>query len=161
MADVRIPDSILPGETVRIDFEVINDNQAQQDLVIHSLKQAIWADPRFDYQGSKIITVGSLALGRDIKQLSIYATLRKTPRESREPITYASLSTFEAYVKASVIVWGQTVRYIGVKLQGAAEWGKELLESLPQTSRNLSLAVLLIAAVIAYAWFIGLPKRSH
>jgi hypothetical protein len=159
VADVRIPDSIMPGETVKIDYEIRDESQA--DVVIHALKQAIWADPRFDYQGSKIITVGSLELGRDIRQLSIYATLRKTRRETREPITYASLSMFDAYMSASGIVFGQMIRHIGTTIVAVAEWGKEMLESLPETSRNLSLAVLLIAAVIAYAWFVGLPKRSH
>jgi hypothetical protein len=151
----------MAGETVRIDYEVLTDNQAQVDQVIHLLKQAIWADPRFDYQGSKIIDVGNVELGRDIKVLSIYATLRKTQRESRLPIEYASLSTFEAYIKASAVVWSETVAYIKTEIVAFGDWLQKVAESLPGTARNVSWALLLIAGILAYTWFFGLPKRSH
>jgi len=161
MADVRIPDSILPGETVRIDYEVLIDSQAQVDQVIHSLKQAIWADPRFNYEGSEVKDVYNEDLKRSIRQLSIYATLRATQRESHLPISYASLSTFAAYVKASGIVWAEKVAWVKAKILGVGNWVQEMAETLPQASRNASIAFLLIAAVVAYAWFFGLPKRGN
>jgi hypothetical protein len=160
MADVRVPDSILPGEIIRIDYRILSANEVAVNELVHSIKQAIASDPRFDYQSSRQITVGDLELGRDIQMLSIYAKLREKEKQSRAPITYVSMSNFEAYIKAAGIVWSEKVAYVKATIVGVEEWAKDVAQSLPGTARNVSVALLLIGGMLAYAWFFGVPKRG-
>jgi len=166
--DVTNAEQLVPGETVRFDFEILpKANQAKVDLAISEIKKAVATDDRFDYQGSKVQTVGDVELQRDVQLLSIYATVRKTRREARGPIEYVQLTGFQATVVASVVVFNEVLSYVRTRVGQLAELGGEVLHDVAAGSKavsaalpTLSVGLLLIVAVIAYTYLFGLPKRG-
>lgn len=159
--EITNPDQLVPGDTVRFDFEILpQTNQAQLDLAIAEIKKAVATDDRFDYQGSKIQTVGDLELQRDVTLLSIFATVRQTTRATRQPIEYVQLTGFQATVMASVVMFHDIVVYLRTKVDRFSEGVQDALSSGAKAMPTLSLGILLIAGVIAYAFFFGVPKRS-
>ena len=146
-------DLLVPGDTVRLEFEILTTDQGQVDQMIHQLKQDLANDPRFDYQGSQLSTVGDLKLKRDVKLLSVFVTVRKSMRESREPIEYASLSMLEAYAMAAAEVWWQAVDYLGPKIEKGVIG---ILDAAPK----IGLAALVIAGLLAYVFIFGVPQKS-
>jgi len=166
---VKITDNQLaPGDTIRFEFELLTDNQTIAGEAVSSVKKTIWADDRLDYQGSETEGRVDLETGTNYQILSIYATVRKTRRDQRGEIKYVELSNVEATVMAAVVVWGQSVKYVKAKVIRFAGGVKDFAGATADTAKSvaaalptLSLGVLLIAAVVAYAFFFGLPKQSH
>lgn len=162
MSELQIADELLvPGQTISFDFEIVAMNQTQLELAISSIKRSIADDDRLDYQGSSVITVGDVELQRDVQMLRINATVRKTRRANREPITTVSLSPIEAYIKASVIVYNEYLAYVKATVSKVGEVAAALAETSTQALPTLSVAALLIIAMVAYAFFFGIPKHRN
>lgn len=155
--DVSV-EGILPGQTVRIDFEILKEDPVQIGMAISSIKKAIYSDDRFDYQGSKIQTVGDVELKRDVRLLSIYATLRKERRETHQPIEYANIRTFDAMVFVAVDPFVKFVKHAKTTIVS----GVDFLIGLAKdgTVRNFGWATLLVAIVLAYWFFLGRPRQA-
>ncbi len=146
--EIGLPNTAVPGDTIEIQFRILDQDPAKIDAAIHSLKQAVWADPRFDYQGSKVVDVSDVNLRQPIKLLLIFVTVRQTPRNSREPIHYVTMSSFEAYMKAAAIVFPETLAYIGAKVREAVALAAESVHAVNKSLPYLAVAAVLIAAVV-------------
>jgi len=151
---VTQPDELQPGTIVRFDFEIVGTDQKRMDETIHELKQAVWADEWFDYQGSRVETVDG------VKMLRVWASARKTAKVPRPAIDYPSLSLFEAYVRASVIVFGDMVRWVKTETLAFVTGIRDMAMATAKALPTLSVGFVLLALVVAYWFFFGVPKRG-
>lgn len=169
---LNIPDTFLPGDVIRFDFRVIVEDPTTVDAAIRQINRTVWAHPRLNYWGTRVIVVGNLELQRPARIVQVYATVRPYDKTAPGTVQYESLSDMDAYMRAAAVVWGDKAAYVRGNVGTATEWAGEMGEAtvewvvdmaqaLPNASRNFSVAALLIAAVVAYAWFFGLPKRFH
>lgn len=161
---IIVPANIPAGSTLRVEYEILTTNEVVVEQATHEIKQALWADPRFDYQGSKIMTVGDVQLGRDVTLLVVYVTIRTTHKTSRLPIESMALGTFEAYMRAAAEVWAEALTYVRTRAEDLKETVGAIIESVPDAAaaaRNFSIATVLTVAALAYLWFFGVPKRRH
>ncbi len=78
-------DMLAPGDVVDVKYEIVSTNQAMIDLAVQEIKKTLYSDGRFDYWGSKIITVGDEQLQRDVQFLTVTLAVRKYVRGSRQP----------------------------------------------------------------------------
>ncbi len=155
-------DQLSPGDIVRFVFELKSENTVLNGEAVSSIKRTIWANDQFDYQGSEETI-------EDAKKiLSVYASVRKTRRQQRGEIKYASLSTFEAEVKAAAIVWGEKVKWLKTTVQKVGQGVKAAAIGIVNTGAagaralpTIGMGILLIAAVVFYAYFFGGPKRGN
>lgn len=157
-------DLLTPGTTVRFDFDLGPANEVQQAETIREIKYAVWSDDQFDYQGSEIQSVHDTETNRDIRMLSIYVTVRKTRRQARGEITYASMSLLEALVRSTPEALGYGIKHFATHIvntyEAIKETAQEGLAALPSvaTVKKFSLGVLLIGLAVAYVVFV--PRRA-
>ncbi len=67
---------------------------------------------------------------------------------------------FEAYVLASVIVFGDRVQWVRTKTIEFAEDVRDMAMATAKALPTLSVGFVLIALVIAYWFFFGVPRRG-
>lgn len=148
--DITNPDLLVPGDTVRFDFRILTTDENQIAQVVSTIKDAVATDDRFDYQGSKIDTYGDMKLGRDVQLLSIWATVRRELRNRSGPITYVTLSDFEAYLKASIFVFWGTAEYMQAVVQRVAKIAGEVADLIQKIIDWLPFAAV---GAVAYVFF--------
>lgn len=125
---VKIDESLLyPGDIIRFDYEIRTDNQVIRSLAVKNIKDAIWSDDRLDYQGSDVVTMGSVELARDVEILRIYAQVRRYRRGARQETQYAGVGAISIVAVVALVagagavaVWGLALRDRGHVVQRIA-----------------------------------------
>lgn len=146
------PDILIPGDIIRFDYELLTDNETIRGMVVSKIKDAIYSDPRLDYQGSTVQRVGDLALGRDVDILSVYAQVRRTDRQTREEIQFASLANVSLVVMgvlstiAVYVIFREVVNEMG---------GTSTGPGIGQTVRD-SISFMGFASVLLILWLVFL-----
>jgi hypothetical protein len=149
-----IPDDMLaPGDLLDVDFLITSDNDTLVGMAIQDVKKALWADPRFDYQGSAWQT------REDGRHLIVTVSVRTTLKGERVPIQQAGLGVTAliaiALVVGAVIAWkcldnrGYTIRR---GIQAAQHEEAERIrqdETLTQEQKAVQLQALYSQAVSA------------
>lgn len=126
MAQTKIPDDMLqPGDIIDVTYAIVGDNQTLVDLAIHEVKKQLAADPRFDYQGSRI------EQGFDADQvpqndLIISVQVRKYLRGQRPETQEASIGLIGiASLLAGLIALGayytHAIKYVSANKRAIAE----------------------------------------
>ncbi len=85
------------GDIVMHEFDLRVSTQGQMDLGIHSIKQSLANDKRFNYQGSEVVWIKDDD-GRDVRVLRVYVQVAK----GKQP-------TFAAGIAPIVIVVGLVI----------------------------------------------------
>jgi hypothetical protein len=171
---VDIQDDLLyPGDTIRFDYELRTPNETITGEAVSAAKKAIATDDRLDYQGSETEDRVDLETGKIHSILSIYASVRKTRREQRGEIQYVVLSTTEAQLRVVAAVWASSITFLKSSVVRGAQWaaataqdvattGKTVIDAGVEGSKavvkalpTLTIALLLIAAVVFYKFFLG------
>jgi hypothetical protein len=119
---VNIPDDMLAaGDLVAVEFEIRpGANATGLDLAIHQVKQDLAQDPRFDYQGSDIVTrvdkSGLTGSVREVEYLIVYVQVRRSlrgarPQTQEAAIGVIALASLAAICVAAVVAWGAYLNY--------------------------------------------------
>jgi hypothetical protein len=151
MSDLEIADELLvPGDTIAFDFEILTTNTTMRSYVIGKIKDTIWANDMLDYQGSKISTLGDLKLGRDVELLRVFATVRKTRRDTRLEVQQAGLANIVKGVAvvgsilAAYVVFREGKKFLGATAVLVSEIGEATKENMPV------LGFVLVAGIVLY-----------
>ena len=155
--EIEIPDTAKPGDTIRIDFKIVADTPAEQAAAEHDCKRAVASDPRLDIQGVGRMVLGDQTLMRDILLLSVYATVRRTLRETHEPIDAEPLSTFEVYLWAAVTTAREYLGGIGVFIDTAAEVvtdAKDAIRAGAKAAKDATqwLPLIVLGVLLLWVW---------
>jgi hypothetical protein len=128
MADIPLSSETMlyPGDLVDLTYEITSTNETLVALAVHDLKQTLYADARFDYQGSREITASNVETQQPVRFLIITLLVRKTLRQEHVPIQEANLGpvalvAIVALAAAAVIAYSGAVVYRSVQVRRAAE----------------------------------------
>jgi hypothetical protein len=138
MATAIETQDLRPGDLVDIKYEIRTDNRVQLGLAVHSIKQALASDERFNYQGSREVTASELATGAQVRWLIVTVEVRKTLRQeqmetkTQEAGFWIPLVAIVALMTTAVFAWGHAVKYVSATKRelgyppaevGALGWG--------------------------------------
>jgi hypothetical protein len=101
-----IPDDMLaPGDLLDVDFLVTSDNDTLVGMAIQDVKKALWADPRFDYQGSAWQT------REDGRHLIVTVSVRTTLKGETVPIQQANVAVGLIAVATAITLLAGAIAY--------------------------------------------------
>jgi len=107
---VRIDsDVVLPGDMIDLVYQVVGGNETMIALAVHSIKQNIAEDQRFDYQSGHREYRTDLETGKVHEYLIVRVILRRTMKDNRRPIQQASIVGIVAIAGAAVIYYATTL----------------------------------------------------
>jgi hypothetical protein len=155
--EIEIPDTAKPGDTIRIEFKILATALADQVQAESECKRAVASDPRLDIQGSSRMVVGDQSLMRDVLLLSVFATVRRTLRETHEPIDFEPLSSFEVYLWATVTTGKEYLGGIGVFIDKAAEVVADTVDAMKagaETAKEATkwLPLVVVGVLLLWLW---------
>jgi hypothetical protein len=85
---IEIPiDMLQPGDLVDVEYLVKSSNETLVGLAVHSIKQTLAADERFNYSGSRWEERTDLDSGIVYRYLIVTVEVRKTARQEALPPT--------------------------------------------------------------------------
>lgn len=98
---LEINEVLNPGDLIEVQYEIRNAPETLTKLAIHKVKTELWADPRFNYQGSRIDEVTDAATGEKRRYLFIQVQVRRYLKGDR--IRKVQASAFHPTVLLGVI----------------------------------------------------------
>ncbi len=131
-----IPDDMLvPGDLLSLKFRRLVDNDTLVGMAINDVKKKLWADPRFDYEGSE--WRGDTFV--------INVRVRTTPKGERVEVQQAGIgaliavATVAAMVVGAIIAW-KALENTGYEIQRGTEAARyqeaERIRQDPQLSES-------------------------
>jgi hypothetical protein len=151
-------ETLVPGDVVAFDFKILVTPGTVYNYAVKKIKDQIASDPRLDYQGSKIMTVGDVELKRDVDILRVFAQVRKTMRDTTQaPIQEANVAALVGYAVAGIgvalaayVVFSVATKFMGASTEFVRETGQAAGPVLEGSAKLLFVAVL---AFVAYLIF--------
>jgi hypothetical protein len=149
---VEIDDDILvPGDIIRLDFEILTEQEQLRAWAIRRVKEEVWSHPKLDYHSSQTIVMGDVARQRDVTILQIWAKVRTHDKATREQIQYASLVEAVKVIGLAIVAIGAYVVLTrGIKSLGETieQFGRSMTEGARDAGYAAGLLVIALAVSV-------------